>query len=321
MGRFQRLRPRGQHRRDPPMSNRSSTITTSDVLVGLVQETRPRQWYKQGVLLIGLIFSYNLFEPVAVGYVFAAMAAFTGAAGATYIFNDINDVEEDRKHPRKRYRPIASGQVPVTVAAAFAVGLLVASLSLAYTIRPLLAIVVLAYLGQNALYSTYLKDLAHVDVLIVAIGFVLRAIAGVVAIDVYLSPWLIVCTFLLALLLALGKRRHEFVTLENAAETRDTLGNYSKEELDQLLVITTATLLMAYALYTFFRGDRLMMFSLPFAVYGVFRYHHLVHSDDVTGQPENIFTDPPMLANAVCWTIVTIIALYVIPTFFPEVVA
>lgn len=303
------------------MSSIPSTVTVSDVLVGLIQETRPRQWYKQGVLLIGLIFSLNLFEPAAVGLVFAAMAAFTGAAGATYIFNDINDVEEDRKHPRKRYRPIASGQVPMTVAAAFGVALLVASLSLAYTIRPLLALVILAYLGQNALYSTYLKDVAHVDVLIVAIGFVLRAIAGVVAIDVFLSPWLIVCTFLLALLLALGKRRHEFVTLENAAETRDTLGNYSREELDQLLVITTATLLMAYALYTFFRADRLMMFSLPFAVYGVFRYHHLVHADDVTGQPENMFTDPPMLVNAVCWTITTIIVLYVIPTFFPEVAA
>lgn len=291
-----------------------------DTIRGLVEEMRPRQWYKQGVLLIGLVFSQNLLDPAAVGQELLAMAAFTAAAGATYIGNDVADVEEDRNHPRKQFRPIASGRVPIAVALPFAAGLVVASLAISATITPLLTLVIAAYLVQNALYSTVLKDVVLVDVLVVAIGFVLRAIAGVVAIDVYLSPWLIVCTFLLALVLALGKRRHEYEALEDAADTRDTLGRYTREELDQLLVVTTATLLMAYALYTFFRADRAMMLSLPFAFFGVFRYHHLVHTSDVAGQPENVFTDRAMIANGALWSVVAIAVLYDVPAWVAGVV-
>lgn len=289
-------------------------------LKGLIEETRPRQWYKQGVLFVGLVFSENLLNSAALGQELLAAVAFTAAAGATYVVNDVSDVEEDRKHPRKRFRPIASGQVSIPVALAFAAALVVASLGLSYALSPWLALIILAYLAQNALYSGYLKDVVLVDVLIVAVGFVLRAIAGVVAIDVYLSPWLIVCTFLLALVLAIGKRRHEYESLDDPADARQSLGRYTRNELDQLLVVTTATLLMAYALYTFFRADRAMMLSLPFAFFGVFRYHHLVHSTDVAGQPENVFTDLPMMINGAVWGVVAVAVLYDVPSWIAGVV-
>lgn len=301
------------------MSNFTRNATPIRTIVGLIKETRPRQWYKQGVLLVGLVFSENLLNTTAVGQELIAMFAFTAAAGATYIVNDVSDIEEDRKHPRKRYRPIASGQVSIPVAMAFAAALTVTSLAVSYTLTPLLTVIVVAYLAQNALYSAYLKDVVLVDVLIVAIGFVLRAIAGVVSIDVYLSPWLIVCTFLLALVLAIGKRRHEFEAVDDIGDTRRSLERYSRHELDQLLVITTATLLMAYALYTFFRADQAMMLSLPFAFFGVFRYHHLVHSTDIAGQPENVFTDTPMIINVAVWGVVAVAVIYDVPTWVAEV--
>jgi 4-hydroxybenzoate polyprenyltransferase len=183
----------------------------------------------------------------------------------------------------------------------------------AYSLGPLFLLVIGAYLGQNALYSLYLKQIVFVDVLIVAIGFVLRAIAGVIAINVFLSPWLIVSTFLLALVLAIGKRRNELALAETPPETRAVLGDYSEDNIDQLLVMTMATLLMAYSLYTFSRTDPIMMTTLPFAFFGVFRYHHLVHTADIAGQPEYVFTDRPSVVNLVLWGLVVIAVLYNVP--------
>ena len=256
-----------------------------DTVVGLAYEVRPWQWYKQSILLIGIVFSKQLFNPVAWSQVLLAVLAFCALAGATYIFNDISDVEADRKHPTKRNRPIASGQVSLTTAAVFAVALLVFGFALSYAIGRLFLLVVLTYIAQNALYSLYLKDVVLVDVMLIAIGFVLRAVAGVVAIGVALSPWLVVCTFLAALLLAIGKRRNEFKASDMPGETRTTLKEYTPETLDQLLGIVTSTLLISYSIYTFTGAKLAMMLTLPFAFFGVFRYHHLVHTIDSGCRP------------------------------------
>lgn len=292
------------------MAHRSVATGATATVTGLVRELRPQQWYKQGILLLALVFSRHLFDLAAWVDVLTAAVAFTAVAGATYVFNDISDVEADREHPEKCHRPIASGQVSIPVAAGFATVLLIGGLATAVSVNWLVAAVLVVYMAQNALYSLFLKDVVLVDVLVVAIGFVLRAIAGVVAIDVFLSPWLIVCTFLLALVLALGKRRHELEAVDDPSATRESLGAYSGAELDQLLNMVMATLLMSYALYTFFRARPAMMLTLPFAFYGVFRYHLLVHATDVAARPEYLLTDRPMMTNLVLWSVVAIGVLY-----------
>lgn len=303
------------------MSNSSLAAGTLSTLAGLVREIRPQQWYKQGVLLLGITFSRNLLNPEAWTAVLFAIVSFTAVAGATYVINDLSDVEADRNHPEKRHRPIASGQVSIPMAGAFAAALLVGGFGLALVVGPLLVAVLAIYLGQNLLYSTYVKHVLFADVISVAVGFVLRAIAGVVAIDVFLSPWLIVCTFLLALVLALGKRRHELGASPDPERTRETLGSYTTEGLDQLLTVATATLLMAYALYTFFRADSTMMLTLPFAFFGVFRYHHLVHTTEVAGRPEYLLTDRPSMLNLALWAITAVAVLYDVPSLLVGVLS
>lgn len=302
------------------MSESLHTIPSIPTISGLVREIRPWQWYKQGIMFLGIVFSKSLLDVEAWISLFVGVAAFTAVAGATYIFNDINDLEADRNHPKKRRRPVASGQVSVPVAIVFGLLLAVVGLRAAHGLGPLFFVILLGYIGQNVLYSLYLKRVVFVDVLLIAAGFVLRAIAGVVAIDVYLSPWLIVSTFLLALVLAFGKRRHELYVTTDPGETRQVLEEYSKSDVDQLLVMTMATLLMAYALYTFFRTDPMMMTTLPFAFFGVFRYHHLVHTTDIVGQSRFLFTDVPSMVNLALWSCLVIAVLYEVPELVIEVV-
>lgn len=302
------------------MARSSQIINPVTTVTGLVREIRPWQWYKQGVMLLGIVFSQNLLNWDAWLSLVIGIISFTTVASATYIFNDISDLEEDRNHPEKQHRPIASGQVSVPVAAIFGLILIGVGLGAAYSLGPLFLAILLAYLAQNALYSLVLKQFVFVDVLIVAIGFVLRAIAGVIAIDVFLSPWLIVSTFLLALVLAFGKRRNELEVAANPEETRDVLGEYSEDNIDQLLVMVMATLLMSYSLYTFSRTDPTMMATLPFAFFGVFRYHHLVHTTNIAGQPEYLLTDRPSVVNLILWGIVAIAVLYNIPEVAVEVI-
>lgn len=280
---------------------------------GLVREIRPWQWYKQSLMFLGIVFSKNLSNVEMWMNLLVGVGAFTAVAGATYIFNDISDLEEDRNHSEKQHRPVASGQVSVPAAVTFGGFLTLSGLAAAYSLGPLFLSVVVVYLGQNALYSFYLKEFLFVDVLLVATGFVLRAIAGVVAIGVFLSPWLIVSTFLLALVLALGKRLNELEMAATPVESRAVLGEYAEGNIDQLLVITVATLLMAYSLYTFFRTDPKMMVTLPFAFFAVFRYHHLVYTTDIAGRPEYLLTDRPSMVNLVLWGVVAIAILYEVP--------
>lgn len=302
------------------MVESSQTNSPAATVTGLLREIRPWQWYKQGVMFLGIVFSRNVFNGDAWLDLLVGVVAFTAVAGASYILNDLNDLEEDRNHPEKRHRPIASGRVSVPVAVAFGVVLAVVGLGSAYSLGLVFLAVLFVYLGQNVLYSAYLKDVMFVDVLVVAVGFVLRAVAGVVAIDVFLSPWLIVSTFLLALVLALGKRRNELEIAADPRETRQVLGEYSEGNLDQLLVMTMATLLMAYSLYTFSRTDPTMMVTLPFAFFGVFRYHHLVHTTEIAGQPEYLLTDLPSVVNLLLWGAVSVAVLYDLLAVAVEVV-
>lgn len=287
---------------------------------GLIQETRPWQWYKQTLLLLPVLFSKSIFEPAAWMQTILGIVAFCAITGTTYIGNDISDIEEDRKHPEKRHRPIASGHISIPVAAAFACFLLIVGLAVAYSINLLFLLVIVGYLVQNVLYTTYLKEIPIVDILVVALGFVLRAIAGVFAIDVYLSPWLVICTYLAALLLVIGKRRHEMIVSDDPAETRSTLAEYTTDTLGQLLIIVISSLLVSYSLYTFFRAENLMMLTLPFAFFATFRYHHLLHTDELGGDPSFLFYDRQFLSNLVLWGIVTITVLYNVPNHLIRII-
>lgn len=287
---------------------------------GLVKEIRPWQWYKQSILLLGLVFSENLFNPAAVTNATLGVIAFCAIAGVTYINNDILDIEEDRNHPQKKHRPIASGQVPISVAITFAFLLFSGGLVISWYLGGLFLLVVLTYLVQNVFYSVFMKEIVIVDVIIIAIGFVLRAIAGVVAIDVYLSPWLVVCTFLGALMLAFGKRRHEIVATDDPAASRSTLSEYTEEMLNQFLVIALSALIVSYSLYTFYDGGMWMMTTLPFAVFAAFRYHFLIHTSRLGSNPQFLLSDRPFLINLVIWGLLAITVLYQFPTHLIEMI-
>lgn len=280
------------------------------VLRRLVVTARPHQWYKQGVLLFGIFFSRSVTSLSAWESLLPAVVSFTVLASATYVYNDVRDREADRRHPVKQNRPIASGRVGVRVAVVFGGLLIAAGLWLATTVGPLFTLVVVSYLAQNALYSLFVKRVAVLDVIVVAVGFVLRAVAGVVAIDVSLSPWLVVCTFLAALVLAIGKRRHEIRESDDPSETRVVLETYDEQTLEQLLSITVATLLVSYSLYTVFGTSQWMLLTLPFAFFATFRYYLLVNTVGHSPDPADLFTDRPFLVNGVIWLIVVVSVLY-----------
>lgn len=279
----------------------------------LLVEIRPQQWYKQSIILVAIVFSGDLFVVEKQLHTIGAVIAFTAMSGAIYVVNDIADVEEDRNHPVKQHRPIASGQISIPAAATFAVFLGVVSVLISYHIDVLLLLTILAYLAQNVLYSTVLKDILFVDVMVLAIGFVLRAVAGVFAIDAVLSPWLIICTFLLALTLGLAKRRYELVETKNPQAVRNTLDLYSKTLVDQLTMMLLTILLVSYSLYSFFaRSGYAMLVTLPFAYFGVFRFYYLVFEVGEDPNPINVLEDRQFTLNLVAW-FVTVVALIYLP--------
>jgi 4-hydroxybenzoate polyprenyltransferase len=280
----------------------------------LLAELRPKQWYKQSIILVAILFSGDLFVVEKQLQTIGAVIAFTAISGAIYIVNDISDIEEDRNHPVKQHRPIASGRLSVPVAALFAVLLGAGSMLLSYYIDLLLLATIVAYVAQNILYSFILKDILFIDVMILAIGFVLRAIAGVFAIDAVLSPWLIICTFLLALTLGLAKRRHELVETEDPQNVRSTLGEYSEDLIDQLTMIISTALLVSYSLYSFFaREGYAMLVTLPFAYFGVFRFHYLVFDRGEDPNPLNVLRDRQFVLNLVAWTATVVVLIYLVP--------
>jgi len=286
--------------------------------LALLVSLRPNQWTKNLLLLGALGLSKHLFERGPLLRALLAFALFCGLSGTVYLLNDVADVERDRLHPLKRRRPIASGALPVRVAALCAVVLGVSCLGLAVTLgRPFLACAA-TYLGLNLLYSFRLKEVVIVDVLCVSLGFVLRAVAGAVAIGVEFSDWLLVCTLLLALFLTLAKRRHELTSLSDEATShRKILAEYSPYLLDQMIAVVTASCVTAYAFYTTapdtrvkYQTDRLV-WTLPFVMYGIFRYLYLVHRKELGGSPTDmLLTDRPLLVAVALWALALVAIVY-----------
>ncbi|MBI3873275.1 MAG: decaprenyl-phosphate phosphoribosyltransferase [candidate division Zixibacteria bacterium] len=287
------------------------------IAVALWRSLRPTHWVKNLVVFAGLIFARHFDRVADVERACGAFAVFCALASAVYLFNDIRDRESDRAHPEKQKRPIAAGTLPVRAAAVCAVTLAAAGLAGAAALGRSVLVTAAAYALLNVAYSVVLKRLAIIDVMIVALGFVLRAVGGAEAIGVAISPWLIVCTILLALFLGFGKRRWELVALgDDAASHRAALAGYSPHLLDQLIAVTTASTVVAYALYTLsadtqakFGTDQLI-WTLPFVLYGVFRYLYLIHGAHQGGNPTTVLLrDAPMLANAILWLIAVLVII------------
>jgi 4-hydroxybenzoate polyprenyltransferase len=276
---------------------------------GLVTSLRPSQWTKNLFVFAGLMFGQRLLDPPAVLAAGAAFVLFCLLSGVVYLLNDVADRDVDRQHPIKRLRPIASGAVPVSAAltAALAIGL--SALVGAFALRPLFGLLAVSYVALLVLYSFRLKHVVIIDVLTIAMGFLLRVAAGAVAVSVAVSVWLYMLIILLALFLALSKRRHELVLLaDGATGHRRILGEYSPYLLDQMIAVVTASTLVAYAIYTVspettakFHTDRLAL-TLPFPLYGIFRYLYLVHQKEGGGSPSDLLlTDRPLLICVALW--------------------
>jgi 4-hydroxybenzoate polyprenyltransferase len=287
------------------------------LVLALLASLRPRQWVKNLFVFAGVIFSQQLLTP-RVWPAFAAFAIFCGLSGAIYLFNDVADADKDRLHESKRLRPVASGALPLGAAVGFGVLLLAGCLAAAFRLSPAFGLVALAYGALLTAYSVWLKHLVILDVLTVAAGFVLRAVAGAVAVDVEISGWLLICTILIALFLALGKRRHEYRSLTgDAAAHRPILAEYSEGFLDQMISVVTASTVTTYALYTMSPETvakfhtRLLPLTLPFVLYGIFRYLYLLYRRDLGGNPSDLLvTDRGLLLDAVLWMLATLAIIY-----------
>lgn len=272
---------------------------------------RPKQWYKNLVLFIGILFSGNLLNLNLFIDSVVAFLIFCLLSGSIYLINDIIDAEKDRKHPKKRNRPIPSGKLKVTHAVFFVIIFWIVAFTVAYFLNISFLGISLAFIILMLFYSFYLKNIIIVDILVISSGFVIRAMAGALAIGVFVSPWLIICAFLLALFLALGKRRHELILLKDEAKNhRKIMEGYTTSMLEQMITITTSTLIMSYSLYTFFVGNIYLMLTIPFAFYGLFRYLLLIHSKNLGGEPELIFKDQGMVLSLVFWAIIVFIVVY-----------
>ena len=294
------------------------TTAQGSVVSGLVRSLRPSQWTKNLIIFGGLLFGQRLFDVPSVVAASAAFVVFCALSGVVYLLNDVADREADRKHPLKRHRPIASGALstPTALAAAGVIGIL--ALGAAFWLRFEFGVFAAAYVALLAFYSGPLKHVVIIDVLTIAIGFVLRAAAGAVAIDVPISNWLLVITILGALFLALSKRRHELVLLaDEATSHRATLQEYSPYLLDQMISVVTASTLVAYAFYTInpetvekFHTTHLGL-TLPFLLYGIFRYLYLVHQKEGGGSPaEMLLNDRPLLVCVALWALAVALIIY-----------
>jgi len=271
---------------------------------------RPKQWIKNGFIFAGLIFSRSFFDMELVKKAVYAFILFSLVSGCVYILNDIIDRERDLLHPEKSKRPIASGRLKPGAAIAACVGILIPTLLVSANINIRLFGILMGYFMLVMAYSIKLKQIAILDVILIASGFVLRTVGGAVAIDVFISPWLIVCTTMLALFLALNKRRNELFVLEaDAATHRKNLQEYTPELIDRMLSVITSTTVVSYALYTFNAGKSYyMMLTIPFVLYGIFRYQMLVLNKDMGGSPEIVlFKDKPLLINIILWVITSIV--------------
>jgi UbiA prenyltransferase family protein len=286
--------------------------------MAFVAALRPRQWVRNLLVFVPVIFAQKVFDRPHLVRAAIAAVAFTLLASGIYLFNDLSDRERDQAHPHKRSRPIASGALPVAAATWGMLPLLAGGLLIGLWLGPASALVCAAYVVLQGLYSVVLKNVPILDLFIVAAGYVLRVVLGATAVDVPISNWLYICIMLAALFLVMSKRRHELVLLEGGAgRHRENLDAYTPHLLDQMIAVVTASTLVAYSMYTVsdetvkkFGTDNLK-FTIPFVLYGIFRYLFLVHRRQEGGSPDRaIFTDVPLLIDILLFGAVVAWVLY-----------
>jgi 4-hydroxybenzoate polyprenyltransferase len=293
-------------------------VATRSTAASLFVSLRPDQWTKNLIVFAALIFAVKLLDPAALANASAAFLIFCALSGAVYLINDVSDREQDRLHPLKRARPIASGELSPGTAMIAAVVLSVAALVSAYSLRPAFAVAAAAYLSLFVVYTRSLKHVVVLDVMTIAIGFVLRAVAGGLVINVHISNWLLVCTMLGALFLGFAKRRHEITLLaEGARGHRRILEEYDPYLLDQMIGVVAAATMVAYIIYCAspethaYFGTEWMVLTTPFPIYGLFRYLYLVHRKAGGGNPSDmLLQDRPLQACVLLWGITAIVIIY-----------
>ena len=290
-------------------------------IYGLLRTLRPKQWIKNGFVFMALLFDEKLFVWPLLFKTTVAFILFCMVASTVYIINDLADLEKDKLHPKKRNRALPSGQLKPWFAILAAIAILAVCLPLSFWLHVYFGAIVLGYFLLNVAYSFVLKHLVIIDVMVVAAGFVLRVAAGVVVADAErFSPWLYVCTIFLALFLAIGKRRHELVLLAGGANShRRILDEYSVDFLDQMTNLVTTGAIISYSLYTFsaanLPANYAMMLTIPFVIYGIFRYQYLIHVKGEGGAPEMLlYTDMPFLLDLVLWGVAVVLIMYVFRT-------
>ena len=294
------------------------SLTQSSSLVDVWRLLRPTQWSKNTVLFAALIFAKHLFEPRDVLFVSLGFVCFCAMASGAYVMNDLRDCERDRQHPLKSQRPLPSGRVRRGTAMVLAVVLMVSGLTGSFVLSGGFGVLAALYLVLQVGYTFWLKEVVILDVMAIAAGFVIRAGAGGVLINVPVSPWLIICTFLLMTFLGFCKRRHELVLLEaRATDHRASLREYSPYFLDQMIAVVTASTVVAYAIYTASPevirklGTDKLYLTIPFVLFGIFRYLYLVHQREEGGNPTQVlFTDRPLLADLLLWVATATVLIY-----------
>lgn len=301
------------------MSEAMTTPSNNPIIIlrALLKAMRPRQWTKNGFVFAGLVFDGQLFGLDSFLRTLAAFACFCLISSTAYLINDLADIEKDRQHPTKRLRPLAAGILPPWVAIVAAVTFALVCLPVAYLLDGAFSLILFGYLALTLAYTFYLKHIVIVDLIVLAAGFVLRVAGGVAVIRVArFSPWMYVCMALLALFMIMGKRRHELNLLaESASSHRPILEDYTVRFLDEMIAMVTASLVMAYSLYTFsapnMPANHAMMLTIPFVLYGLFRYLYLIHVKGQGGAPEELLLrDWPLMMDVILWAGVVIAALY-----------
>jgi 4-hydroxybenzoate polyprenyltransferase len=300
----------------------SSTVAVSSDwwvnLRSLFKTMRPHQWTKNAIIFAGLVFDGKLDNFELLGQTLLVVLCFCLASSSVYLLNDLVDIEKDRLHPRKRLRPLPSGQLDPRLATATSAVLAIVALGLATWLNPWVGLITLAYLLQNVAYSFYLKNLVIIDVMVLSLGFLLRVIAGVVIAQVsHFSPWLYVCVTLLSLFLGFGKRRHEISLLEEgAAKHRSSLQHYNLPLLDQIIGIVTTSTFLAYTFYCFeaetsLVPDGRMLLTAPFVFYFIVRYLYLIHVKKQGGAPDELLLkDRPLFIDSVLWALAVVVLIY-----------
>lgn len=278
---------------------------------------RPKQWTKNLLVFAALIFSIKIVTVDMVARCIAGFILFCLVSGCVYVLNDYIDRDVDRRHPEKQHRPIASGRLMPRPALVFGCLLLLSSLALAFALDSWFSLLLLGYFIINVAYSIKLKHVVIIDIMVIAFGFVLRAIGGGLVMGTAFTPWFLICTMLLALFLAISKRRHELYLLsENKGEHRKVLEHYSPELLNQLNSIVTTAAIMSYSLFTFTSGHTIhLMWTIPLVMYGIFRYLYLIHMKGKGGRPEEILLeDSHILTTVMLFAVMVVIILYYFET-------